>query len=637
MSPHSYAPRHRKAKTPLPPTGDRIANGSPPRDEERRFLDIVSSANLRKTWNQIRKEARYHTVRDPIDWLDWAVTVEATLPQIREDLLSGEYVPSWPARYELPKSKGSYRVITVLNIRDALVYRLICDKALELALPTKVPGAFFSRRHDATPVGRTFHLKDDPYLRFFDVWLRYQQYRTRTMLNRPYEILVVTDITNYFDSIPIDLLMEYLSPLGLPRKAVALLGKILDAFKPCAGHSSNPRIGIPVDEYDCSREIAHVFLFEHDRRIAGEFGEENYVRWMDDQNVGARSLTDARKIVNRITRSLSSQRLTLNSGKSEFLTPSAVVEHFQLDANKMLDKWSKRYDGKLPRLGKRARVELERIWGKIANGPSAEKGHWDKILKRMYGLSAKCDSPILDGRMYEDLVEYKQLDQRIFLSLAHRNRGCALLDLFVRYCNQGESLHEATEASFFEACLLLNAEARLEKQLVEYASRFVRNEVPRQSQGAFGKASAVLCMYWFGTNGRDLADLFEADQARLLPSVVARAWLACMAARRPRDLPEIQKKLVGHPADDVARLSRFLDDLLAGSIDHVGSYKNKKPRWPAFGWFYDVRAWLQLEITSRIQLPKLRKRSLADLQAFQKLARTRQEKRVLKRIARRLG
>ena len=31
-------------------------------------------------------------------------------------------------------------------------------------------------------------------------------------------------------------------------------------------------------------------LFEHDKRVVGEFGSSNYVRWLDDQNVGVRSL-----------------------------------------------------------------------------------------------------------------------------------------------------------------------------------------------------------------------------------------------------------------------------------------------------------------------------------------------------------
>src|SRR5262249_22205873 len=145
-----------------------------------------------------------------------------------------------------------------------IVYRRISDAALELALHSKVPGAFFSRKHGVTPQGSTLAPDDDPYVSHFQIWLRYQEYRTRTMMSEPHEILVTTDISNYFDSIPHEMLVEYLAPLGLPRKAIGLLGRILETLKPPTGHSPNPRIGIPVDEFDCSRQLAHIFLFEHD-------------------------------------------------------------------------------------------------------------------------------------------------------------------------------------------------------------------------------------------------------------------------------------------------------------------------------------------------------------------------------------
>jgi hypothetical protein len=390
-------------------------------DDDQRFSDLVSLKNLRQAWTSIRKEAKKHRVRDPIDCLDWANTIEATLAQIREHLLSGEYTPSPPTRYTLAKSKGAFRVMTIPNIKDALVYRLICNWAYELALPAKVPGAFFSRRHKTSPVGETFNLEDDPSLRFFDVWLRYHEYRTLTLLNQPYEVLVVSDITNYFDSISHALLLEYLCPLGLPRKAIGLLGRILEAFKPLSGHSPNPSIGIPVDDFDCSRQLAHLFLFEHDKRIVNVVGETNCVRWMDDQSVGARSHTEARRIVHRLTDSLASQRLTLNSGKTLFLTPKELVVHFQLDTNAQLSNWDERCKGKLPRDESQARAELDSIWKAIGTGPTPGKGYWDKILKRLYGMTGKVGSSVLDDRMYDDLIAHPHLDERIFLSLAIRN------------------------------------------------------------------------------------------------------------------------------------------------------------------------------------------------------------------------
>lgn len=289
------------------------------------FNQLFSLSTLKHTWRRLHKELRELRIRDCVDWIDWSENLEINLCSLRDEILNGSYQPLPPARYELAKSKGSFRVMTMPNIRDALVYRHIADESLRRALPYKVKGAFFSRRHSATPVGKTFMIDNDSYEKFFPIWLRYHEYQTRTLLNEPYEILVTTDITNYFDSIPHELLLEYLAPLGLPRKAIALLGRLLEILKPTAGHSPNPRVGIPVDELDCSRQLAHIFLFEHDHRIIKEIGEDHYVRFMDDQNIGVKDGTEVRFVVNLLTRSLAMQRLTLNAGKTRFLTPEQVA------------------------------------------------------------------------------------------------------------------------------------------------------------------------------------------------------------------------------------------------------------------------------------------------------------------------
>ena len=608
----------------------------PIQEEEEKFRSLFSLRNLRNTWRIIRREAREYSVRDVLDFLDWAVSIEATLPDIQRDILSGRYTPTTPSRYESAKTKGAYRTITKLNIRDVLILRVISDKALELALSNKVKGAFFSRRHQVTPVGNTFTLENDPSPRFFPIWLRYQEYRTRTLLNQPSDILVVTDISNYFDSIAHELLMEYLAPLGLPRKAVGTLGRILEAVKPPAGHSPNPRIGIPVDEFDCSRQLAHIFLFEHDKRIVKEVGEDSYVRWMDDQNIRASSESEARKIVNLLTRSLSSQRLTLNSGKTQFLTPHEVIVHFQLDANEMINEWERKFKRCQEERFPEAIRSLESLWDKISKSPSVDKGSWDKILKRLYACAAKVNSNLLDGRMYDDLVQYPHLADRIFLSLARRNEKSKLYKLFMKYVRDGESLFEDIEALFFNSCLLMDVELTFEQKYRTLAYKFARGEIKKYSGRPYGKAAALLCLYWFGAKTREITDLFSPDEALQLPSPVARAWLAVITAKHPKSLPKIQARLVGYPSDDVARLSRFLHDLLEGTIETVGRYRRQRPRWPASGKFYDARAWLTLELLSWAGSKKLKGTAKSDIVPFEKLTRTRQEKRILNRIKRRI-
>ena len=111
--------------------------------EDEKFESLFSQQNLRNTWNTIRKESRSNRVRDCLDYIDLTVSIDASLNKLRESILNGEYTPITPSRYELAKSKGSFRVVTVPNLRDALVYRLIADNVLERALPSKVPGAYF--------------------------------------------------------------------------------------------------------------------------------------------------------------------------------------------------------------------------------------------------------------------------------------------------------------------------------------------------------------------------------------------------------------------------------------------------------------------------------------------------------------
>jgi hypothetical protein len=625
-------------RTATKPAGTAVLMGaaSPSRAptlDEARFVALVSPARLRATWTLVRREARQHRIRDVVDFLDWARSIDETLPELSRSLVTGEYAPAPPARYELAKARGSFRTITVPSLRDALVYRLICDEALTLATPEKVPGAFFSRRHSATPVGRTFSVDEDPYLQFFEIWKRYQQYRTKTLLNTPYDVLVVADISNFFDSISHEMLMEYLSPLGLPRKGIGLLGRLLEALKPTTGHSPNPRIGIPVDEFDCSRELAHVFLFEHDRRIVREAGKQNYVRWMDDQNVGVRSEADARKTVNLLTRSLSLQRLTLNTGKTRFLKPDEVVDYFHLDANEAIDAFDRSHLRGTSIDHPLARKSFRKLWVTISQAKSAGHGHWDKVLKRLYGVAARIGSKALDARMLDDLVEYPDLDERIFVALARRDRPIQLLGLFKRYCREWGSLYEATEASLFDAALLANMPPRIERKWSKFVLRFLGNQVDGQSSGAYGQAAALLCLYWLGCTGVQVGRIFMRGNTQSLPAPVARSWLAITTARNPALLPRLQAALVGHPSDDVARLSQFLSALLAGNVHSFGDFgARKRAKWPAPGRYYDARAWLQLELMSTGRSSKLRAEAQKTAKLFAPLAATRQERRVLFRI-----
>lgn len=606
-------------------------------DADPQFADMFSVKELRKTWKVLKDEIPKVRARDIIDWTDWRTTLDRSLRELSDEIIKGQYVPSPPTRFEDAKSKGAYRLITAFNLRDALVFRHIANRAYENSLSRKVKGAYFSRRHSVTPIGETLTLSDFHYehAQFFQVWLKYNQYRTRTLLNSVYTVLVVTDISNYFDSIQHDLLIEYLAPANLPRQALGLLGRLLESFKPPTGHSPNPRIGLPVDEFDCSRQLAHIFLFEHDKRVIRNFGETNYVRWMDDQSIGVQSLAEARKAVYTVNKSLASQRLTVNSGKTKFLVWEDVVRYFQLDVNIALDTWQDAYLNANP--SEEARTKLHEIWHDWLNSGGTEWENSNKVLKRFYAFMMKEGSPLLEGRALTDIVRFPDLAERIFEYFARRNSAEKLIQTFTDYMDQGENLFEGIETIFFEKLLFTNPGTETITAIRQFAETFVLGKHRSQTAGSLGRSSALLALYWFGYDSAQLAELFTADTAKRAPKEVARAWLACVAARNLQLSDHVQRLLFGHHSDDVQRLAQFIFEVREGRMITPSLKNYQKKAWPFRQIYYDPRAWLLLDLFSQSPGDKQLHNVKRDYEYFVPTAHSESETSIAERVIKRIS
>ena len=261
----------------------------------------------------------------------------------------------------------------------------------------------------------------------------------------------------------------------------------------------------------------------------------------------------------------------------------------------------------------------------------------EKVLRRFYRMAASVGSDFLDDRALHDVINMPETARYVFRYYASRDQSDALLELFTRYAEAGENLYEAVEAWFWEACLVVDADSDSEKRVVAAARSFVRGTFPGQTDRPMGKVGALLCLYWFSDNVDDILTLFSTEPARSLPAPVARAWLAVVAATAPDNLSSIQRALVGHPNDDVAKLSMFLDDLRAGSVARLGYYKRLRQLWASREKHYDARAWLQLELMSTAPPSGAQKSAIQDLKYFSGRARTKQDRRVLARIEARVA
>ena len=91
-------------------------------------------------------------------------------------------------------------------------------------------------------------------------WLRFDQYRKLLIFKKFYKFIVITDITNFFDSVLYGRIEESLYNISAPPRMVSLLFTLLENFSIRESFTPVQRIGLPVDQGDCSRKLAHMAL-----------------------------------------------------------------------------------------------------------------------------------------------------------------------------------------------------------------------------------------------------------------------------------------------------------------------------------------------------------------------------------------
>ena len=183
----------------------------------------------------------------------------------------------------------------------------------------------------------------------FAAWLLFDEYRRQLVLDQVFPFFVTFDISNFFDTILHSRLAESLHRAGGSPETVGLLFFLIERLSIRREYTDSPRIGLPVDEFDCSRKLAHIFLFGHDKRVVAKIGSEAYVRWMDDQILGVNTRSEALRVIGFAADSLARLYLTPNAAKCRVLSLHEATLQFQLEANAALREAETLCNQKKPR------------------------------------------------------------------------------------------------------------------------------------------------------------------------------------------------------------------------------------------------------------------------------------------------
>ncbi|MBB5766204.1 RNA-directed DNA polymerase [Xanthomonas euroxanthea] len=352
----------------------------------KRALNVVfDKETAKKIWRStVRNQLRSMEIKDLYDHYDFNFNIEDRIQAIKASILDGSYSVGTPLIYKTEKKYGICRHMVIPQPEDALILQCLVEQISNSVLkkqPSK--NAFYSRdKHNV----KKPHEAVEYGLSFREQWkiLQKQIYN----FTDTFDYLVVTDLTNYFDSIDLrELRRVFVSYVEADEVIIDLIFKVVEGLSWKPDYLPYSHRGLPTANIEPIRLLAHSFLFEIDQ-IIKERTNENFARWMDDITCGIDDKRHGIALLSDISDVLKSRGLALNLSKTQILSAEEAQFHFQIDQNHEIDY----YEGLTPGTKKAEKAQRE-LWVKYKShfkdrSPKA----WDKIAKRYITTFGKLES-----------------------------------------------------------------------------------------------------------------------------------------------------------------------------------------------------------------------------------------------------
>jgi RNA-directed DNA polymerase len=207
---------------------------------------------------------------------------------IREQLLSGRYVPRPVRKVEIPKPGGGVRMLGIPTVLD----RLIQQALLQVLTPIFDPG--FSEASFGFRPGRSPHQA---------------VLRAREHIAAGHRWVVDMDLEKFFDRVNHDILMSKVARKVKDKRVLLLIRRYLQAGIMEGGIVSPRSQGTPQGG-PLSPLLSNILLDELDKEL--EQRGHRFVRYADDCNVYVRSQAAGERVLGSLERFLA-EKLRLNS------------------------------------------------------------------------------------------------------------------------------------------------------------------------------------------------------------------------------------------------------------------------------------------------------------------------------------
>jgi len=407
--------------------------------------EIFSKKTIVKIWRDIvRDQLRGSDLKDLYDHYDFNYNIEERAANIYNEIMEGKYRVSQPLVYRIEKKLGVCRHLVILQPTDALVFQVLVERISDKILanqPSK--NAFYSRdRHN---VSRP-HMVDGYIYNWREQWKKLQ--KNIYKFSEEHELIVVTDISNYYDSIDIrELRKVFTSYLKANEVLVDLMFKLIEEMSWKPDYMPYSGRGLPTTNIEGIRLLAHSFLFEIDE-ILKMNTNNSFTRWMDDIVFGSDSRKKAIGTISSISDMLKSRGLSLNLSKTDIYDQQQGYYHFQIEANRYIDEMEKvtidddRYSCICEDIHNRFVKHFEDQGAKS----------WDKVAKRYITLFGKLKYKEFIHSIPAIYIKYPILRQSLLMYLASVGYG-ELSSSIILEITKGIDIFD--DISLYQICLLV--------------------------------------------------------------------------------------------------------------------------------------------------------------------------------------